>query len=280
MIGIKQMDCGGNMDKKDHDIIDKDLYEEIDEEKMYELLKEAREESIRKQKERDGKPKRKKILKWPVWIISIALIINLLAVLPQTISIPAIDFLKTSHKLSKDENIKVYKRAVTVIETEKGRGTGFAISNDGLILTNEHVVEGEEKVTVAFSNEGLFQGKVIETYEAIDLAIVQVETDKSLPHLNLAASASFEKDEPIYFIGNPLNFTGIANEGRIIDSVQLKSWEVPVLMLDAPVYRGNSGSPVINHDGEVIGVVFATLDHEKEGKVGLFIPIDYYYEQQ
>lgn len=261
----------------EHDVIDEDLYEDIDEEEMAELVKEGRQQLLQKQQK--PKKEKRKFPKWPVWIISIALIINLLAVLPQTISIPAIDFLKTSAKLSTDPTIKQYKKAVTVIETDDSKGTGFSISKDGLILTNEHVVEGEEIVTVAFPDEGLFSGHVIETYPQIDLAVVKVETDEQLPSLTLADATVFSEDESIYFIGNPLSFHGIANEGVIIDYIQLKGWDEPVLMLDAPVYRGNSGSPVINENGEVIGVVFATLHHDVEGRVGLFVPIDYYYEQ-
>src|SRR5699024_2798750 len=115
-------------------------------------------------------------------------------------------------------------------------------------------------------------------FPEIDLAIIHTDEGKDLPQLSLADTASFGEDEAIYFIGNPLSFQGIANEGTIIDYVQLKNWELPVLMLDAPVYRGNSGSPVINETGEVIGVIFATLHHETEGRVGLFVPINYYHE--
>lgn len=267
------------MRKEEHDIIDDDLYEEIDDEEMYELLREARLESLRKQKEQESEQKKRKFPKWPFWLISFALIINLFTVLPQAISIPAIEFLMTSAKLSQDKNVKQYKKAVTVIEADDSRGTGFAISEDGLILTNEHVVEGEETVTVAFPDEGLFQGDVIETYPNIDLAVIQVETEEKLPYLPLAQSTTFTEDEPIYFIGNPINFTGIANEGTIIDYIHLQSWDQPVLMIDAPVYRGNRGSPIITEHGEVIGVVFATLHHDTEGRVGLFVPIDYYYER-
>lgn len=267
------------MCKEERDIIDEDLYEDIDDEEMYELLQEARRESIRKRIEQEAEQKKRKFPKWPFWLISIALIINLLAVLPQAISIPAIDFLMTSAKLSQDENIKQYKKAVTVIEADNSRGTGFSISEDGLVLTNEHVVEGKETVTVAFSDAGLFHGDVIETYPDIDLAVIQVETDEQLPYLQLANSTTFSEDEPIYFIGNPLNFTGIANEGTIIDYIQLQSWDKPVLMIDAPVYRGNSGSPIITKRGDVIGIIFATLHHDTAGRVGLFVPIDYYYDR-
>src|SRR5699024_9263154 len=81
-----------------------------------------------------------------------------------------------------------------------------------------------------------------------------------------------------YFIGNPLGFHGIANKGTIIDYTRLQNWDEDVIMMKAPVYRGSSGSPVINGDGEVIGVVFATTDRENYGKVGLFIPINHYWK--
>lgn len=108
-----------------------------------------------------------------------------------------------------------------------------------------------------------------------------LETDEeNLPHLTLADQTSFEPDEAISFIGNPLRFQGIANEGTIIDYTKLSDWDEKVVMIEAPVYRGNSGSPVINKDGEVIGVIFATLQHDEYGRVGLFIPIDYYYDSK
>src|SRR5699024_3872253 len=107
MINIEVAFCGGsiNKDKDDvqHDIIDDDLYEDIDDEEMAELVKEAREQLLQQKEE---PVKKRKILKWSLWLIAIALVINLIAVLPQTFSIPAIDFLVTSAKLSTDEKIK------------------------------------------------------------------------------------------------------------------------------------------------------------------------------
>lgn len=268
-----------NENDNKHDVIDEDLYEEIDDEEMYELVQEGRREVIAKaQQEKQQKPKRP-FPKWAFWLIALAMVFNVVALLPQTFSIPAIDFLITSAKLSTQDDIKAYKKAVVVVETEDGKGTGFAISGNGKIITNYHVVEGEDTVTVAFPDDGLFSAEVAEIYPSIDLAILETD-EENLPHLTLADQTTFEPNEAISFIGNPLRFQGIANEGTIIGYTKLSDWEEEVVMIEAPVYRGNSGSPVINKDGKVIGVIFATLQHDEYGRVGLFIPIDYYYDSK
>ncbi len=265
--------------KDDRDIIDDDLYEELDEEELYELVEQERRRYIEKsQHEQHQKPKRP-FPKWVAWLIAVVMLLNVVALLPKTFSIPAIDFLITSAQLSTQENIQSYKEAVVVVETDDGRGTGFSITADGTILTNHHVVEGQKTVTVAFPEEGLFSGDVVETYPDVDLAVLQVDGE-NLSHLDLATDRSWQPDkQQIYFIGNPLRFSGIANKGTVLDYITLEDWEKPVVMMEAPVYRGNSGSPVINQNGDVIGVVFATLKHDSYGKVGLFIPINYYQDR-
>ncbi len=264
-------------EKKDHDVIDEDLYEEFNEEELKELVEIERQKALAKaQQEQNPKPKRP-FPKWAFWLIALVMLFNVVALLPKTFSVPAIDFLITSAKLSTQDQIQTYKEAVVAIETGDSRGTGFAITADGTILTNHHVVEGEDSVTVAFPDEGLYSADVVDTFPSVDLAVLDVDGE-NLPHLQLADKTTFEQNEQIYFIGNPLNFNGIANKGTIIDYTSLTDWEEPVLMIDAPVYRGSSGSPVINQNGKVLGVVFATLFHDTHGRVGLFIPIDYYYQ--
>lgn len=267
-----------NKKKESYDIIDEDLYEEFDDEELLELVEEARKDALKKaQARRDKKTRRTPFPKWIFWIIALAMVINVAALLPQTFSIPAIDFLKTSAQLSMKEDIKLYKKSVVVIETETGKGTGFSFNEQGDILTNYHVVEGYDQVTVGFSEQGLFVGDVVEEYPDIDVAVLKIN-EQNMPHLQLADEFQGEHNESIYFIGNPLQFSRIANEGTMIDWAYVQSKDFPVMMIDAPVYRGNSGSPVINEEGLVIGIIFATLDHDIEGKVGLFIPIDRFYD--
>jgi serine protease Do len=264
------------------DPIDKQLNftEDIDDDELQDLVLEAQQEALLNAAQDKVSHKMKRPFpKWVFWLISIVLFFNTFGIIFQIYSIPAIDFLQTSSKLSKQEDIADYKKSVVVIKTEDSKGTGFSISSDGIILTNNHVVEGNKTVTILFPDEGRFTADVIHTYPSIDLAVVKVN-GKNLPFLQIAKKTEFVDDEPIYFIGNPLSFTGIANEGTVIDYLKLSDWNVPVVMMKAPVYRGNSGSPVLNHEGQVIGIVFATLNDKTNGKVGLFVPIDEYYRQQ
>jgi len=261
-------------------VIDTDLIEDIDDEEMEELVAKAREDAIiraRKEKATGNSPKRR-FPKWAFWLISLALAFNVVALLPQTLSIPAIEFLLISTELSKQKDIKTYKKSVTVIETSESKGTGFLFSEDGLIITNSHVINGNETVNVGVPEHGLFKGNVIKDFPEIDLAVIKIDIGEATPHLKLAKNPTYQKDEFIYFIGNPLKFNGIANKGHIIEKLDLSNWDRSVIAIDAPIYRGNSGSPVINQVGEVIGVIFATIDDDRLGKVGLYVPIDYFHD--
>src|SRR5699024_6152412 len=143
---------------------------------------------------------------WIFWLIALMLAFHMFALFPQSISVPIVDFLITSTKLSANEEIAEYKQSVVVVETDDSRGTGFSFTEDGLIMTNYHVVEGEEQVNISFDDEGLFHANVLVRYTDIYLAILKKKTTETLPHIELAQETKFNKDEAIYFIGNPLKF--------------------------------------------------------------------------
>lgn len=262
-----------------HDMIDKDLFEDFTEEERTELVEEARIEALKKAKARENQPQKRGFSKWILWSIVAGLCFYMVALIPQTYSIPAFKFLSVSHSLSQQADIQHYKEAVVAVETEDGKGTGFSMTSSGSILTNYHVIEDQQQVSVIFPDAGMYQAEVTETYPDIDAAVLELEEDKAdFPTLDIAEDFQLHEGEDIYFIGNPLKFTGIANKGNVLDYINVEDKEKPMVMLDAPVYRGNSGSPVIDEDGEVIGVIYATTYEEDHGRVGLFIPIDYIQE--
>src|SRR5690625_786608 len=158
-----------NDERKEHDIIDEDLHEEFDDEELYELVEEERKKALaRAQEDEVEKKTKRRFPKWVFWLIALAMVFNIFALIPQTFSIPAIDFLQTSARLSSQDDIQTYKESVVVVETVDSRGTGFSISEEGTIMTNHHVIEGEDEVTVAFPEVGLFHAEVSEIYPDID----------------------------------------------------------------------------------------------------------------
>lgn len=127
-----------NSDDKEWDIIDEDLYEELSAEEMLELLEEERRQLLEKEEQNEKKKRTLHIPKWALMSIAIAMFIQVIAIFPQTFSIPAIDFIRTSTILMQDDQVNQYREAVVVIEGENNKGTGFAISENGYILTNYH----------------------------------------------------------------------------------------------------------------------------------------------
>lgn len=255
---------------------EEDLYEELEDEELLEILrKERAKPSVEKKKGLNIPGKYQKII---VLVLAITLVVQGLAIWVNFFNIPALEFIKISHELSEKEEIQLYKKAVVSIDMQNSQGTGFNISPDGLIITNYHVIENGGPIMVTFPDGEFFAGEVVEERPDIDLAILEIEGE-NLPSLNAAPKRKWSEHEHVFFIGNPLFFTNIANEGEIIGETTLTGWEQPVLMLSAPVYKGNSGSPVINSNGEVIAVVFAKTRRDEYGNIGLAVPLSYFSEE-
>ncbi|MBU9723168.1 MULTISPECIES: S1C family serine protease [Bacillaceae] len=257
-------------DEKQHKAKEDELY--FDGEKYY-----TREEFFNPEDEEETKPPKKK--RWLrvtiASILTIALLTNVWQMWPRLFNFDSIEFIQISRELSQNDDVQLYKESIVVVRAGGSKGTGFYISEDGYIITNQHVVDDANVATVTFQGGDAYRAEVIETNEEIDIAVLHI-TDDAPDHPVLEFHDTWERDMDVYVIGNPLFFNFIANRGHVIGMTEGR--EVPFLMLDAPIYRGNSGSPVINQDGKVVGVVFATSRIDVDGermRVGLSVPVDY-----
>ena len=135
-----------------------------------------------------------------------------------------------------------------------GSGTGFLISSDGLLITNEHVIHGAKTMIAKAENGGLFPiREVIAVDSANDLALLQLE-GKDLPCLSLATEGTAEAGTRIAVIGSPLGLEGTLSEGIVSARRKLPGQKREVLQISAPISHGSSGSPVLDAQGRVVGV--------------------------
>jgi S1-C subfamily serine protease len=139
-------------------------------------------------------------------------------------------------------------------------GSGIVIDANGTILTNYHVVENAVKVTVSFEKGQSVEAKVVGTDPSNDLAVLHISTDGLTLHpLRLGDSSAVQVGDPVYAIGNPFDLERTLTTG-VISALQ-RQITAPngftidnVLQTDAPINPGNSGGPLLNVDGEVIGI--------------------------
>jgi S1-C subfamily serine protease len=159
---------------------------------------------------------------------------------------------------------------------ERGTGSGFIINKEGDIITNAHVVDGADKVTVILKDGRNLEGKVLGRDPLTDIAVVKV-TAKDLPTVTLGTSQNLQPGEWAIAIGNPLGLDNTVTAG-IISALGRNSNEIGVdkrvkfIQTDAAINPGNSGGPLLNQKGEVIGVNTAIIQGAQG--LGFSIPIE------
>ena len=166
--------------------------------------------------------------------------------------------------VKKSEQVQpVVKRTlpgVVEISTPRGKGTGFLIDNKGLLLTNRHVVGRFPEVDVRFNDSKSVRARVIGKTADLDIALLQIQdlsTKISYPALPLCIRNTATVGEDIIVIGNPLGLQATTTRG-IISGVRNEDGST-MLQIDAPVNPGNSGGPIVNYNGEVLGIVTAKM---------------------
>jgi serine protease Do len=160
-----------------------------------------------------------------------------------------------------------------------GLGTGFLFDKAGIVLTNNHVVEGASEVQVKLSDERELPGKVVATDQATDIAVVRIDA-KGLRPLPLGDSDGLDVGDWVVAIGNPFGLSHtvsagiISAKGRSQQDVQLDpSGYYDFLQTDASINPGNSGGPLLNLSGEVVGINTAIRGGGAQG-IGFAIPIN------
>lgn len=162
-------------------------------------------------------------------------------------------------------------------KTQRGFGSGFVVSSDGLILTNAHVIDGSDRVSVTLKDGRTFEGKVMGTDPLTDVAVIKIEAD-NLPAVTFADSEQLQPGEWTIAIGNPLGLdntvtTGIVSAtGRSSAQIGVADKRVNFIQTDAAINPGNSGGPLLNAKGEVIGINTAIIQGAQG--LGFAIPVN------
>jgi serine protease Do len=151
----------------------------------------------------------------------------------------------------------------------QGQGSGFVISPDGFVVTNNHVIDGATKIQVSFDgDETKYDARLIGTDQRTDIAVIKIESKRTFPTVKLADKEPRVGDWALA-VGNPFGLGGTVTAGIVSALARdIGSGPYDYLQIDAAVNRGNSGGPTVNLDGDVIGVNTAIFS-PSGGNVGI-----------
>ncbi len=185
-----------------------------------------------------------------------------------------IEIYKAAHLATVNITSTVYRRTIFLeIYPSKDQGSGFLISEDGKILTNNHVVANERQLEVTLSDQSKYKATLLSRDESNDLALLQIAPRKKLPLLRLGDSEGLQVGQKVLAIGNPFGLDGtlttgvVSSLGRAIRGENDQRLE-GLIQTDAAINMGNSGGPLLNSAGDVIGINTAILG-PNGGNIGI-----------
>ena len=150
---------------------------------------------------------------------------------------------------------------------ERSFGSGFVIDKSGILVTNKHVVEGADTITVGFEGERRYRARVLAAAISIDLALLKIDAGQPLPVVEFGDSDSLLVGAPVLAIGNPLS-VGISVTSGVVSALNRDIHDTPFdeyVQTDASTNPGSSGGPLIDLDGKVIGINTAYLTGNGKG---------------
>lgn len=169
--------------------------------------------------------------------------------------------------------IESASNAIFAIKTEGGHGSGFIFNNSGYALTNYHVVEGRSRFDAIFNDGKVIRVNVIDTKPELDLALLKL-TGTNYPYLVFCEREMIELGEEVYAIGTPL-YIGLSHsisKGVVSGIRDLDKYTL--IQTDAAVNPGNSGGPLIDMDGKVLGIVSLKIAGQGVEGLGFAISVD------
>lgn len=194
---------------------------------------------------------------------------------PELSESKTVEFLKTSPWPKGKMDINEVNKAIIAIKTENGHGSGFIINPEGYAITNYHVIANNNTIDAILKGNKPIQAQVIRTNPEKDLALIKLRGEE-YDYLPLTDLSNVKVGMDIYAVGTPI-FLGLSNslsKGIVSGVRKIKDFDITLLQTDASVNPGNSGGPLINMQGEVIGVVALKIaDLGVEG-LGFAISID------
>lgn len=200
--------------------------------------------------------------------------------------LPLADLVKKSLQLKKDVDVNlmqavalidvVSRRQGSSIAVEQKAGTGFNIDPGGIIVTNYHVIEGALNMSITFPDGKVYRADHWLSKPESDLAVIVLQA-VGLPVVPVNYSRPPTPGDKIRVVGNPLMLNNILIEGKVEQYLRVRDRQGNIFSIDAPIYPGNSGSPVFDMNGQVVGVVFGSMRGEEgrsEKNTGLAVTID------
>jgi serine protease Do len=140
-------------------------------------------------------------------------------------------------------------------QPRQGAGSGFIIESDGYIVTNHHVVDGADEIIIRMADRREFEAELVGSDELSDIALLKVDA-KNLPTLKLGHSDTLKPGQWVVAIGSPFNYDQSVTAGIVSAKGRSNAQQryVPFIQTDVAINRGNSGGPLLNLDGEVVGI--------------------------
>ncbi len=212
--------------------------------------------------------------RWPFRLVAALLAAAMLVLafggILRLLRLPPMGMLVASAQLSRSADVQNYMASIAAVSTGNRHGTGFVLASDGRIISNAHIIEDAETVMVRLPGQQEQFATEWHANPLSDLAVLSVPT--SSDGLSLELEIVPEPGDKLILIGNPYGFFRIVTEVRFAGFYEIGQDRPPLYAVSGSIYQGHSGSPLINQEGKVVGILFATAGQSSDPATGLVIP--------